>query len=53
MIKIKFNITYTNFIGTIGLILSIQNNIDAGIYACAAMILGRSTAKYFGKNKDE
>lgn len=52
MINIKFNITFTNFIGMIGLFISILTKVDAGIYACAAMLLGRSTAKYFGKTKE-
>ncbi|MCP3683800.1 MAG: hypothetical protein GY861_14035 [bacterium] len=49
MISLKLKLTFTNIIGAIGLFMSIAKEVDAGIYACAAMILGRSTAKYFGK----
>ena len=52
MLKVNFSITFTNTIGCIALFLSIHKGVDAGIYAASALILGRSTAKYFGKHPE-
>lgn len=43
MIKIKFNITTTILVGTLGLFLSILRNFEAGAYISGVMVLGRAS----------
>lgn len=56
MFKIKMLVTFTNFVGAVALFTAIFRSFEAGVWAGAALVLGRSFAEklpYFSKHKDK